>query len=1201
MSTNVGTLTIEMAANIVRLQQDMDKARKSVEGAMTDIGNYVDIAKKAFVAFAGVASVSAFAGMIKGAIDSAEKLHDLSTTTGASVEALSALVSVGKTTGTTAETIAGAMNKLAKNTATVSEDGKGAAAALRALNIDFNDFQRMTPDQKMVAVAKAMEGFADGSGKSAAAMLLMGKSGAELLPYMKDLALTGELQAKITAEQAAAADNFNDNLTRLGTSGKAWVKELAMGMIPALDVATQAFTDIFNSSGGLRDQLKKLVADGSIERWTYAAIEGLSYAADAIEYLWRGVQTIGKGLGGYAAAFMAAARGEWTQAGAILTELGKDLTLTWSEKTLGKQLRDRITDLRNTTQAIKDQKPQVEGLGNVQEESAKKAKEAYDKLVKSIDDKIAASQAELDLGKKLTPAQQLEVQVLEDMRNGTLKLTGAQADAIKARLRLLKATEDNISAQQLEKKILEESAKENQKWFESMDKSTQKLVEEAAKQEEANKALTLGKEAVEALKIEKLREMAVSADKKAQWAEEAMLGEEVVQAYRDQAAALRNLADLKGQGIHVQAAKDAADEWKKTTDQIQTSLTDALLRGFESGKDFGKNLADTLINMFKTLVLRPIIQPIAQGAAGMVTSALGLTNAASAATGGGATGATGVLGAFGTFGSYASTGFMASATGVGLGTSLSAAGALIEGGSITAGLGMGLGAVVPYVAAFAAAVSLLDSAFGGDQTTTGGGISGSLNTFGASIQTFKEITEDGGWFSSDDVWKEFSAVDKTIQKFFNTATANVYLATSSYAKALGLSTDAIDGFTQAIEISLHGLDADAQKAKLAEAVAGFQEAMSAQFAEVLGPLQLAGETFTATLQRLVQIQEVSGYLNEFGGAFAAFATSSVAARQNIIDLAGGLDQLVQKTQGFVANFYTREEQAAITARGVVQALGAAGFTEAQIAALETRADFRTLLESIDVSSEIGQQQFVTLLNIQDLYAQSLPLMEEQNKSLIELIAAAPQVEMLQKMFETDAEYQARVQTAEELAQETYDRMVTQLGVIDLSLNGLTVVIGNGLDQIAQSTAGAIAAANAAAQQAIAAAQESAARAAEAERAAAAQAAMAAMMASTASWTGDGAATGGYISGPTLVGEAGPEIFDPRTSQVYTNAATMSMLGGDAVANEVRALREEVAMMRYETRATATNTAKIAKLQDNWDVRGLTVKTDADQPLDTVTV
>jgi hypothetical protein len=61
-----------------------------------------------------------------------------------------------------------------------------------------------------------------------------------------------------------------------------------------------------------------------------------------------------------------------------------------------------------------------------------------------------------------------------------------------------------------------------------------------------------------------------------------------------------------------------------------------------------------------------------------------------------------------------------------------------------------------------------------------------------------------------------------------------------------------------------------------------------------------------------------------------------------------------------------------------------------------------------------------------------------------------------------------------------------------------------------------------------------------------------------------------------------------------------MIGGE-VAGEIRALREEVSQLRYEARSTAVNTSKIFKLQDNWDVRGLTVKTDADQPLDTVTV
>jgi hypothetical protein len=383
--------------------------------------------------------------------------------------------------------------------------------------------------------------------------------------------------------------------------------------------------------------------------------------------------------------------------------------------------------------------------------------------------------------------------------------------------------------------------------------------------------------------------------------------------------------------------------------------------------------------------------------------------------------------------------------------------------------------------------------------------------------------------------------------------------------------------------------------KIADTLAEFQEGLASQYASALEPLKVAGETFTQTLQRLIAIQDVSIYLNEFGGAFTNFATASVTARQGIIELAGGLDALIQKTQGFVANFYSKEEQAGITARGIVQALEAAGFSASQIAALETRADFRTLLESIDVSTDIGQQQFVALLDMQASFAGLSTIMEEQQESLLGLIEAAPQVEILQKMFETDAQYQERLQTAEEQAQAVFNDMLLTMGQVDVSINNLTNIMASRLDRLATEMATVQAEANAAAANAISMANASAAAAI-----AAAESAAAAALSSASYDTGGGFASGGYMTGPALVGEHGPELFDPRTSQIYTAPATSNIFGGNEMTAEIRALRDEVSMMRYETRSTATNTAKIARLQDNWDVRGLTVRTDADQPLDTVT-
>jgi hypothetical protein len=281
----------------------------------------------------------------------------------------------------------------------------------------------------------------------------------------------------------------------------------------------------------------------------------------------------------------------------------------------------------------------------------------------------------------------------------------------------------------------------------------------------------------------------------------------------------------------------------------------------------------------------------------------------------------------------------------------------------------------------------------------------------------------------------------------------------------------------------------------------------------------------------------------------------------------------------------------------VVALESAGFTASQIAALETRADFRTLLESIDVSTEIGQQQFVALLDLQAAYSATVPIMEEQSQTLLAIAEAAPQVEILQKMFESDASYQQRVETAYDMAFKQSYELFLEMGKVDMSINNMTVILANRLDRLATDMATAQAEANAQAANAIAIANASA-----AASIAVAQAAAAAAAAAAASYDPNvmGAAMGGYIDGPTLVGEHGPELFDPRHSQIYTAPATSNIFGGNEVAAEIRALRDEVSMMRYETRSTATNTAKIARLQDNWDVRGLTVRTDADQPLDTVT-
>jgi tape measure domain-containing protein len=80
---------------------------------------------------------------------------------------------------------------------------------------------------------------------------------------------------------------------------------------------------------------------------------------------------------------------------------------------------------------------------------------------------------------------------------------------------------------------------------------------------------------------------------------------------------IANKAHNKDLDERYKAEKDAIEKLAKEqadlAKDINKSLTDALLRGFESGKGFAENFRDTLKNMFNTLILRPVIDAVLSG------------------------------------------------------------------------------------------------------------------------------------------------------------------------------------------------------------------------------------------------------------------------------------------------------------------------------------------------------------------------------------------------------------------------------------------------------------------------------------------------------------------------------------------------------------------------------------------------------------
>lgn len=178
---------------------------------------------------------------------------------------------------------------------------------------------------------------------------------------------------------------------------------------------------------------------------------------------------------------------------------------------------------------------------------------------------------------------------------------------------------------------LERQQREELRMIEAFERERAKLIDgqrnEIAAIEEKTRRIEdeiamygMGQAAIDALAISRLEEqraMLAGFDNSEQQIE--LLDREIAARKRLMAAT----SQKEALDANKRAAEEAARDWERITDQIGQSLTDALMRGFEDGKGFAENFRDTLTNIFRTMVLRPVIDPIVKQASGTVQSLTG--------------------------------------------------------------------------------------------------------------------------------------------------------------------------------------------------------------------------------------------------------------------------------------------------------------------------------------------------------------------------------------------------------------------------------------------------------------------------------------------------------------------------------------------------------------------------------------------------
>lgn len=298
-----GRLEIELAAGLAKLNKDVAEAKGVLNTFARDTDRIVDGIKGTLASLGIGVGVGGLALLVKGAIDAQDNLNDLSKTTRVAVADLAGLGYAAKQSGSDLVTAAGAVDKLAQNV------GKGSEK-FAALGVTAKD-----PLEALKQLADATNALNDPQMRAAVLSEALGKSWEKVAPLlaegsakMGEMVEEGKRLSGVTAESAAAADEFNDKLAKLVGNGRL-LNEMVGDALPILNrladdlLALRGPADESNAfTSALAETLRALIV-----------------VAGNVGFVLRG---IGLEIGGLAAQLAALASGDLKR----FQEIGRQMT-----------------------------------------------------------------------------------------------------------------------------------------------------------------------------------------------------------------------------------------------------------------------------------------------------------------------------------------------------------------------------------------------------------------------------------------------------------------------------------------------------------------------------------------------------------------------------------------------------------------------------------------------------------------------------------------------------------------------------------------------------------------------------------------------------------------------------------------------------------------------------------------------------------
>jgi lambda family phage tail tape measure protein len=420
---------------------------------------------------AALGTLGALAFISDQVLKNISDFKELSDTTGASAEGIASLAPAAQMSGVSLQTVASAMQKVALNLAKTDDESANVARGLGAIGIELDTFKKLKPEEQMELVAKQLDGFADGAGKTAVAMQIFGKSGAELMPFFNDLAEAGGRQITLTQQQIEMADEYAKMQQRLGVELKTLTMIAVAQSAPAMSALSMAFNDTLKEMLGLDTAASDLAKNDGIASFATGAARVLAKVVDGAQYVIRAFESIGTSVGALAAMVATAFDSgmswsqRWEAIKNINSQVNKDLADIWAKPMFSDRVNKALSEL--------EAKAKKTGAETKKALSPDFSKLTSDKGSKGADQSARSLEQLVDLYQKqtdaLAKAQGIDVERAQLQRKAeelVKSITGLTAQERDTRVQAVLAIYDQTDAltkqAKLEKEI-NEAKKEQSK------------------------------------------------------------------------------------------------------------------------------------------------------------------------------------------------------------------------------------------------------------------------------------------------------------------------------------------------------------------------------------------------------------------------------------------------------------------------------------------------------------------------------------------------------------------------------------------------------------------------------------------------------------------------------------------------------------------------------------------------------------------